>query len=347
MLIWFEGWEGSAGGRIELAQIYDAASVDANWTGVVAATGRDGSRGMVMSAGAGNNQCWVEKISPSGFTEYVQQIAINFSSTAGNSTQLFGVREGVTRHAEVYVTAAGVVQVMRAGTVVASSAASVVAIGSGYHLVEAKIKIHDTTGYAIVKVDGIEVINATGLDTRNGGTGVCDRHYIGNRNALSITNTVAHVDDYVMIVVDGTAPNDFIGDAHEERLTPNGAGNSTQFTPSAGANYAAVDEVVGDDDTTYVSSSTVGHKDTYTASDLLDGEVFGIKHYLRARKAEVGSRVIRPLIRIGGTDYEGSDVGLGDSYNTRAEFRSVSPATAVPFTYTELNGAEIGVKIES
>lgn len=80
---------------------------------------------------------------------------------------------GVTQHITVNVTATGVVEVRRgtiSGTVLASSAAGVVTAAAWFY-VEAKVKLHDTTGSVEVRVNGVQVIApTTGLDTKNAGT---------------------------------------------------------------------------------------------------------------------------------------------------------------------------------
>ena len=62
------------------------------------------------------------------------------------------------------------------------------------------------------------------------------------------------VDD--LYVLDGTAStpanNDFLGDVRVEGLDPNAAGSNAAWTPSAGANYACVNETPPTDDTSYV-----------------------------------------------------------------------------------------------
>ena len=44
-----------------------------------------------------------------------------------------------------------------------------VTAGTWYY-VEIQAKLHDSTGFVIVRVNGVEVINASTLDTKDGGT---------------------------------------------------------------------------------------------------------------------------------------------------------------------------------
>jgi hypothetical protein len=54
-------------------------------------------------------------------------------------------------------------------TAVGTSAAGLLASGTWYYI-ELRCKLHDTLGEATVRINGTEVINVTGVDTRNGGT---------------------------------------------------------------------------------------------------------------------------------------------------------------------------------
>jgi len=57
-----------------------------------------------------------------------------------------------------------------ASTTIASSANGALPSAGVWYYIEVQAKLHDTTGFVIVRVNGTNVINATGLDTRNGGT---------------------------------------------------------------------------------------------------------------------------------------------------------------------------------
>ncbi len=77
----------------------------------------------------------------------------------------------VTTHLTVDSNATGSLEVRRGtttGTVLASSAAGFVA-GTWYY-VELQAKLHDTTGFVTLRVNGVQVASATNVDTKNAGT---------------------------------------------------------------------------------------------------------------------------------------------------------------------------------
>jgi hypothetical protein len=131
-----------------------------------------------------------------------------------------------------------------------------------------------------------------------------------------------------------------------ELLTPNGAGASTDLTPSAGSNYACVDEVPSDGDTTYVSGETVGDHDSYALSDLtLEGTVRAVQWNCRAKLLEEGSGYIKRVLRSGGADYVSDVIGVDTTYKWVYEAISSDPATSAAWTRNAVDALEAGVMI--
>ena len=76
------------------------------------------------------------------------------------------------------------------------------------------------------------------------------------------------------------------------------------------------------------------------------GTIVGVNTIFYCSKTDAGARSIAPVQRIGGTDYDGTTVVLAEGFlNQVAELRETSPATAVAYTPTEVNGWEIGPKV--
>lgn len=112
----------------------------------------------------------VRHIAPTATTPYVR---VCFLQTAGQGTTL-AFREGGTAHLRLYLNwTSGLIQVLGgAGTVLASYQANLA--NNIWYCVEVQGTIHNTTGTCRVHLNGVEVLNLTGLDTRAGGTGLCD-----------------------------------------------------------------------------------------------------------------------------------------------------------------------------
>ena len=207
-------------------------------------------------------------------------------------------------------------------------------------LLEMYYKCDDSVGRWILKVNGIPTsVDFTG-DTRYGGaTGLIDNIRIGT-DAYSSWPPNAHIDNIVFDTAN------WIGDTRIAGIKPSGAGNSTQWTPSAGSNWDCVDEAP-ESDADYVSITSMDQVDTYAADDL-PAEAYAVKSVqvsARARKqSSVAPQNIALAVRTGGADYFGSDSPLGFSYDGHTALWENNPGTASPWTPSEVNGAEIGIK---
>jgi hypothetical protein len=102
-------------------------------------------------------------------------VGFAFRWTDGNSTQRNIIRlwsdSGAIEHNRLVVDTSvpGRLLYTRSSTAVANSGSFVLVTNTWYYI-EVQARLHDTLGSVIVRVDGIERINATGLDTRQGGT---------------------------------------------------------------------------------------------------------------------------------------------------------------------------------
>lgn len=155
--------------------------------------------------------------------------------------------------------------------------------------------------------------------------------------------------DFVLMASSG-ADVDPLGDRAVTYLAPTGAGAHADFTPNTGANYAAVDEANEDGDTTYVASSTVGQRDSYSLGDLPAGAaaVDGVKAILCAKKTDAGTRAIARSFRIGATDYDGTGVNLGTDYvYLDTGVVALNPATGVAWAAADVNGMELGMEVSA
>ncbi|MCZ7543222.1 MAG: hypothetical protein M5R40_06635 [Anaerolineae bacterium] len=130
---------------------------------------------------------------------------------------------------------------------------------------------------------------------------------------------------------------------------PDAAGDSAQWTPNAGANWEAVDEVTPDGDTTYVASDTVDAVDLYNlAAPSLPGNAVIRRVWASAvaRKANAEDPdQIQVGLKSGATAAWSGDHALGTTYalySTPAH--TVDPDDGQPWTPADLDGLQAGVK---
>lgn len=228
------------------------------------------------------------------------------------------------------------------------------------YYIEFKIVIADgTSGSMEMKVaditangDAAETVTEwtiTGVDTR--GSIETDEtswdaiSFLGWRVS---TGTV--LDDIYICDGSGTQNNDFLGNTAVEAITPNGAGNSTQLTPSAGSNYQNVDEDgPNDGDTTYNTADANGEIDLYAMTDIAEpGPVLGVQVQAEVRVTSGNPRKVRLPVRHGTTTSEGSDLTIaGDDYGGRHRIVEQNPDTSLKWTNGDITGIEVGVKRQS
>lgn len=212
----------------------------------------------------------------------------------GSVAVTLALREGSTTHLNLYVNfAAGTIAVRRDTTVLATAA---LGLSAGvWYAIEFYGVVHDTAGVAVVKCNGVTVLNLSGLDTRNGGTGVVDNFQISGSSANQY-----YIDD--VILRDDAWP----GRGGIYVLTPTGAGANADLTPSAGDAYACVDELPATfDDYLSGASDDTGAVHDLALSALPAGlEVFGgVGVVAYARLASAGSGALN----VGYIDTPGSE----------------------------------------
>lgn len=318
---------------------------------VTASAVRNGLNGLRVQATSGGSagNGWTRKNIGGTETTIVTGFAFRPIQNDTGVIQLVGLYEGTTLHADLRMsigTGSYDLVATRAGTTLGTASAALV--DGAWHYIEIKVFLHDTTGTFEVRVNGVVALNLTAQDTRNAGTPFCDRVLLGNAAGSSASHDV-YFDDWYVLDTSGSLNTDFLGDSRVAALYPTGAGNSTQWTPNAGSNWDRVDDTAADSDTTYNSEATVGEKDTYALADTptTATTVAGVKEIVFARKDDAGAITLRQVIRAGGTDYEGGDFALGDTYTYKAELRETNPNTAVAWTDADVDGIEAGYKLQA
>ena len=236
------------------------------------------------------------------------------------------------------------------GTLLAGPGTAVMSTSLWQH-VAVWAKIANTGGCVVVKVNGVVDLDtgAGGVDTQASANAYATRAIFGYDNGGS--NSVdLRIDDIWVATAASTTAGDGYGDLNFEALVPTGAGNSAQFTPSAGANWENVDEIPNDGDTTYNFSSTVGHKDTFAMSNLVatTGNVPFLMLETFDRKEDSGSAAMRHVLRMGGSESESVDFAptQSASYAHHGSCFDTKPGGGA-IAIADANGMEAGYKYQS
>jgi len=215
-------------------------------------------------------------------------------------------------------------------TLLASGTTS--ASGSTPFKLEIHYKPHATAGVFQVKVNGVMEIDFTG----NTGTTA----NIG-KIMLGWTSDFNGEGKWDNIIVDDA---EWVGDTMIQARVVNGAGDSTQWTPSTGANYACVDEKPPSD-TDYIRTNVADNVDLFAVA-ALGGSPETIKCVqvqARCKKEGAPPSQLKMAVKTGGTVYLSEDTGpkVG-RYLSRYGIWPLNPSTGVAWLPSD--SLQIGCK---
>jgi hypothetical protein len=252
-----------------------------------------------------------------------------------------------TSQCGLFLNADNTVSFRRGTTTLGTSTATLA--DAAWNYVEMRVKIHATTGEYEVRLNGVNILSDTNVNTDDATTESANQIAIIGRPAISSSavDRIISIDDFYVGVETGFT---FLGDVRVDTLMPTAEGNYSQFTPLSGTNNALmVDEATPDDDTTYVESSTVGQRDTYEMEDLshTPASIFGVQSSVYARKVDSGARELITTVRSGTTDYDSATNVLATSYLYYTELHATDPDTAAAWTISGVNAVEVGQKVEA
>jgi hypothetical protein len=251
---------------------------------------------------------------------------------------------GATTHCALARKAGNLLAIKVAGVEVAATAGA--ELDSIWHYFEVRAFLSDTVGTIdVYKNGGSTPILSYSGDTKNAGTKIVFDNVAVSGPSFQV------MDDIYIVSGAGAAPlNDRLGEVRCWPLAPNGDGNYSQAVGSDGnslLNYQLVDEAITSLNTAdYVGLVNNGDKDTYTYANLVPttGTVLNVELASIVSKSDGGAKSIRPVIRIGGVDYPGTDQTLGLSATQITQQNFLNPATGLPWTIADVNNAEFGAE---
>jgi len=224
-----------------------------------------------------------------------------------------------------------------------------------------EIYLHQTksaTGRVVVKFNGRTVVDYTG-STMNGSYEDVVQLIFGdppNNEFYNYPNAVVYgyFDDIAINDINGTINKSWIGQGGIIACQPNGAGNVTELTPSAGANYTCVDDIPASDsdDVTAIITETPpagGYTDLYTldTSGIPTGvTVSAVKLSYRA-KNEVGAENLKPVVRSGSTTEVQTAIALGASFASKQLILNADPIDDIAWTRTKLLALQAGMQLNT
>lgn len=233
---------------------------------------------------------------------------------------------------------------------ICNSAGTVLATGTihqnenVWYVIEVHIKIADA-GIIEVKVDGILDVTYSG-DTKPGVDATFNKLFYWSNNN--------YFDDIAMNDTNGILDNSWCGDGRVIALIPNGNGDLSQLTNSAGTsidNYSYVDEQPANT-TDYVEGSVVDNKDLYnlTPCGFTFETIKRVWTESRSLDTVAAGGLIAHTIKTHSTEYDSADMQLMNTYYPFISSGSgwvVNPNTGNPWTVAELDALQAGPKTRS
>jgi hypothetical protein len=229
------------------------------------------------------------------------------------------------------------------GWTVITTVATAILDSSLWHWCEGSYTVGDSGTFSI-SINGVQAINLIGADlVRDTDYFVSSMYLHSNGNNNTSYDNIYHFDSI------GPAPfNNNIGEFRIVGLFPTAAGTFTQFTPSVGANYTCVDEVVYSGDTDFVYSDTAPKKDTYNVTDysgITPTTIYAVTVSSTARKDDTSAHTFRNVLKSGVVVATGAIQTVGNSYVEYTDYFTADPNDGALWTVSKINAMEIGVEL--
>jgi hypothetical protein len=216
-----------------------------------------------------------------------------------------------------------------------------------WFMFELMATISNTLGSLLTRINGVGKAGSVGVDTQTTGSALWSALRVLAQHG-GVGNSTVDIDDaYYLDTVAGPGPypmNTFIGSARVETLFANG-NDAVQFTPLSGTNYQMIDEQAMDADTTYNSSATYLHKDSFNfgALSVTAASIFGVQLTTAARKDNAGLLYIQQFLKQGGTEFpSAADLVLSDTYQYYSEVWAFDEYTSKPWSVSAVNSLSAG-----
>lgn len=221
---------------------------------------------------------------------------------------------------------------------------TLIAPASWNHL-EVKAGFDGATGSVEVRLNGVTIVNLTGVNTVNStspATGELSASQVILGFVTNDNGRTMYVDDLVLWDGTGSYNNDFIGDQKVFTDMPIADTADVDWTPSTGsARYAMIDEIPANDDTDYDETLSNGDRMgvTFPALDGAVSSVAAVLFYAKTRKTDAGVCNVQVQAESSGSSALGADNPITTAYTYRWDVFETDPHTAAPWTPSNAGAA--------
>jgi len=348
--ILFDGIENYASAN-DLRQVYPVSAP----TGIVvgATFGRFGGRGIHLGTGSaffpetwaielpvGKADLWVGFAFRLGSTDPAQSGRfVRFASVIGTEAEFY--LDHFNRSISAYLGASA--------TLLGTSAPTVVPFDAWCWL-EFHYKLDALAGVMEVWIDGAQVLNLTGINTKANpaATELARVAIIGQATGGAAGR---FVDDLYILDTLGSAPwNTRLGDCRIYTLVPVSDAVPNNGVPSTGSShFAVVDESPGYNTTDFLTlTNTTGQEERFGIASLPSNvaQVLSVSVVNVANKSDAGAAFSHNKIVSGVSSANGASKTLSTSYTYTRDFFDTDPATASAWSVAAVNAAKIAYVVE-
>ena len=302
-------------------------------------TGRFGGQGVIFYDGA------ISYALSNTYNEGTVGFALRVDAYPPSSyTSVFSVSPGQFINAPrtygqftIQMDAAGTLSAYRSNTLLGTTSASLAL--NVWNYVEIEFNINDTTGFIKIYFNGNQVLNLTGIDSKNLTAAGFNQFMFG-------TNTIIYGDFTIDDLYLTDTPTR-LGEQRVETLRPSTDTAQKQWTPSTGSdNYATIDETLMSN-TDFVSASSAGVYDLYDFSNLssVANSITAVTVSALSQKTDAAARAIAFPVKSGSVTSDGANNYLSLGYTLNTRLLETDPNTSSAWTSSAVNSIQAGIKV--
>ncbi|MHA2023347.1 MAG: hypothetical protein ACTSWQ_06770, partial [Candidatus Thorarchaeota archaeon] len=271
-------------------------------------------------------------------------VGVAHKRSSARSSYIMSLYDGTTKGMNLWTQDRGSeIHIFRGSTFIETTSGANIGTDVWNHI-EFKVKCHASSGEYELKVDGITITSATGVNTKAG-----SNDYHDSIRFEPTSYTWPRWDDLYICDSTGAQNNDFLGNQQVSAIFPGGGDVIADWETvvPVGNHYETVDEEEVDDDSSYIEDDDSGDRDIWNYGSVPTyGQIQGLQINTDCKETDATDFTLITVIKSGGTEYNDSPqaAGSGD-WLTLRRIAELDPDTGVLWTESGINNAAFGVKV--
>lgn len=309
----------------------------------ISTSARTGSHCFTLSGGF--VETGITHFLPSGLSAVGQGCALLQPNASGNTAidGLSGLNFGTDsnrRRVRVVPNQQLGITILLDTTVIATSLSGILSYGSWFWL-EASVVSGTGTGAVVVRLNGVEVVSATGLNLPS----LWNSLTIG-KTGQAFSPPFTLVDDWLAWDTSGTTNNSFIGDTFVIVAPPNADATPNDWVPSSGSSRFELVNETDPNDAGRITANNVGDAQEFghVSPNLPIGAVTAIATQVRAFKTDTGASSIEVGLSSNGATSMSGENALATGVLVRSHIANINPDGNQPWTQNAAQAARLRIR---